>query len=146
MEKYIRDSQNNVLDVKAGKIKEGTKIILFAPNNGPNQQWTINHVEDGWCTIDLLGTGYCLDIKGNKVKNGTNVILWTKNGGHNQHWKVKYRGIAETDGRRHFSFHSRADENYVLDVKGGSPNELIIWNGHFEKNQLFKCNEAGLRL
>ena len=36
-----------------------------------------------------------------------------------------------------FSIHCRADENYVLDC---DDKKLIIWNGHFEKNQLFKCD------
>lgn len=150
-EKYIRDAQNRCIEVKNHKVKEGADIHLGEPRNTPAQQWKISHVEDGYCTIDLLGTGYCLDIKANTIENGQPVILWVKNGGHNQQWKFKYRGAAETDGRSQFSIHSRMDDNYVLDVKWNSRiiasnsfASLIIWNGHFEKNQLFKCDEAGL--
>ena len=88
---YIRNHLNLVLDVKEGKVKEGGKIILWEPNGGSNQQWTITTIPggEGYCTIDLANTGYCLDVEGGKMKNGTRILLWTKNGGYNQQWKFK---------------------------------------------------------
>ena len=153
-EKYlIRDYQNHVFDIEAGRIEPVSKIIqkpltrddqTLSTIIKKTQRFKLANAYDGYVTIDLLNTNCCLDVEANLVKSGTNIILWTKQtcrGKFNQQWKIVERGFNES-GQKVYSFHTRENEDFVLDVHLAKNHELVIWKYHGKSNQLFSCEEA----
>ena len=133
-------NEDLVFDVRAGAIENGTEIILYEENGGDNQQFKLTNRGDGYHSIDLGDTGFSLDIQANAIENGSRVIIYEYHGGDNQLWKKdKQHG----HGPNSYIFHSKANEDMVLDVRRGSdPNELIIWECHGGENQIFKLKSC----
>ena len=155
----IKDYQGHVFDIEAGRIEPVSRIVqqpvqdLSSENLSNNnfnrtrtQRFKLANAYDGYVTIDLLGTNCCLDVEANLVKSGTNIILWTKQtcrGKFNQQWKIVERGLND-NGEKLYSFHTRENEEFCLDVHLAKNHELVIWKFHGKSNQLFTCEEAAI--
>ncbi|MBB5897908.1 ricin-type beta-trefoil lectin domain protein [Kutzneria kofuensis] len=72
------------LDASGQGTSPGTKVITWACNGQPNQQWTVN--SDG--TVKGVQSGLCLDVSGASTASGALVQLWTCNGQPNQQWRL----------------------------------------------------------
>jgi hypothetical protein len=66
----------------------GTKVQLFAPNGGTNQQWSFAANGDGTYTITNHASGLVLDDPNSSTAPETDLIQFPFNGGANQHWWV----------------------------------------------------------
>ena len=111
-------NSNKVLDIYNNRFTNGTNIELFEKNNGWNQIWKIEYLNNGYYKIaNAIEPDYVLDVYGAFNKPETNVELFTYNGGDNQQWAIVDLGNGS------YKIISKMG-NVVLDVYGG-----IISNG-----------------
>jgi hypothetical protein len=115
------------LDVAFVSMADGAGVIVWPPNGGPNQRWSIEPLADGNVRIVAGHSGKVLDVAGASTADGAGVIQWPWNGGPNQRWRMEslddgtFRFIAGHSGK-------------VLDVAGlntadGAGVIQWPWNG-----------------
>jgi alpha-L-fucosidase len=116
----IKSKHNGLyMDAKGQGTKKGTDIIMWALNNGKNQQWSF----EAGGVIRNLHNGLVIDIRGG---SGSDIHLWTYEAKTHQQWKW--------DGAHIISLLN----GQVLDVKGGSQKqgvEVLLWPNNGGKNQ-----------
>jgi hypothetical protein len=64
-----------VLDVAGGGTANGTKIVLYTPHTGPNQQWKLPDPREG--QVRSIATGRCFGVKDKSTANGAIVHMWS---------------------------------------------------------------------
>jgi hypothetical protein len=64
-----------VLDVAGGGTANGTKIVLYTPHTGTNQQWKLPDPREG--QIRSIATGRCFSVKDKSTANGAIVHMWS---------------------------------------------------------------------
>lgn len=140
---YTIQSKNSslLMDVQGGGTDQGVNVIQWPSNDGMNQQWIIQRLENGYYTIQSKNSGMSLDVYGGGADQGNRVIQWPYHGGTNQQWIL----VENEDGS--ISFMSRlAEENgtrYVLDVYGGGMDQgvnVIQWTSTGGNNQKWLLN------
>jgi len=122
------------LDVAFQSLADGAGVIVWPPNGGPNQRWSIETLEDGSVRIVAGHSGKVLDVAGASMADGARVVQWPWNGGPNQRWQMErlddgtYRFIAGHSGK-------------VLDVAGlntADGAEVIQWPWNGGPNQRWR--------
>ena len=118
-----------VLDVYDGKIKNGNNIQQYAFHDSDAQKWIAVNMGDGYKLVSALDPNYALDLASGKAVNEMNIQLYTYNNSWAQKWVFKKdrtkmdRLAKENQDALHngvYTIQSKKNENYVLDVKGGS--------------------------
>lgn len=77
----------------AGSTSDGTDLVLWAPNRGNNQTWTIAPQSDGTYTVTSKTSNKCAEATGGA---GTTVVQRTCNGQPTQRWKINPIGDDHT--------------------------------------------------
>ena len=120
---YFPFSLSLSLDVPGGSPNNGVLIQNFVSHGGPNQQWTITHIEDNFYTIVNVATKKALDVPGGYPIPGLAIQQYTPHGGPNQQWKIEtipqitHGGITRREHHRIFNRHT----GLALDVPNGTP-------------------------
>jgi len=147
---YIKDHNSLVFDVWENKIKNYSKIVLYEKNGGENQKWDLTPRGE-FFSIDLAHTGFALDILGAIVENGSSVILHEFGYGKHQLWRRQIHNDKNNNAagsgkiQPRYTFHSKDNDNMVLEVRKKSPRELIIGKYQQGKNtryQLFTLHDC----
>ncbi|MFJ9846157.1 RICIN domain-containing protein [Kitasatospora sp. NPDC101155] len=74
------------LDDPGHSTSQGTQLITWRPNGGPNQNWLFTRQADGSYQIANGESKLCLDVSGGSTTVGAKVIQWACTGGANQRW------------------------------------------------------------
>ena len=119
-----------VLDDPGSSNSNGTDIIQYPSNTGPNQQWTLlaaGNVPAQSYNVQNAVTNLVLDDPGSSNSNGTDIIQYQFNGGANQTWTT----VPLADGN---SLIVNASSGLVLDdpnfsTSDGTPVDLWQING-----------------
>lgn len=75
------------LDVPAGSSLDNVLVQQFVWHGGPNQQWLVTDLGDGFCSIVSVATGKALDIPGGLAIPQLPVQQFGLHGGPNQQWR-----------------------------------------------------------
>jgi len=115
------------LDVAFVSMARGAGVIVWPPNGGSNQRWSIETLGDGNVRLVAGHSGLVLDVDGASTADGAGVIQWPWNGGPNQRWLMENL----SDGTFRFT---AGHSGKVLDVAGlsGADGAGVIqwpWNG-----------------
>ncbi len=131
---YSALSNEYVVDLSGGTVKNKQNIRLYKTNDTPAQQWKVRYVGNGYYKIvSTKAVNYGLDVTGAKKKNGTNVQLYQYKGVPAQQWMLKDAGggyyyiVAKCNG-------------LYLDVKGGkvaNRTNIQMYKGNKTKAQKF---------
>jgi len=62
------------LDIKGGKLKKGSRVILYRCHRGKNQIWKLK--KESIRIKRNVAKHYCLDIQGGDIKAGKKLIIW----------------------------------------------------------------------
>lgn len=137
-----------VADVAGASVEQGAPVLLWQPNGGENQHWTIRPAgtpaaPDAKHIANVL-SGRVLDVSGNPDATnakGKPLCQWPITDAPNQLWQlVRADGQPWVPGYAgQFTIHSLIDPSLVVDVKYGS-DELILWTAHGGPNQGFSTS------
>ena len=122
------------LDVAYVSTADGAGVIVWPPNGGTNQKWSIESLDDGSVRIVAGHSGKVLDVAGASTADGARVIQWPWNGGPNQRWRME----SLDDGTFRFT---AGHSGKVLDVAGLSGvdgAEVIQWPWNGGPNQRWR--------
>lgn len=101
-----------MLDVFGGSPANGANIQIYHDNDDSMaQQFTIEHVKNGWYKIRNTASNKVVDVEGGSTKSGANVRQYTYNGTDAQLWRF----YAVSGGH-----YIRNKLGHYLDVGGGS--------------------------
>jgi Ricin-type beta-trefoil lectin domain/Glycosyl hydrolase family 76/Ricin-type beta-trefoil lectin domain-like len=137
---YNRNSKL-ALDNPGGSTAAGTQYEQWAPNDGPNQKFTLTSRTNGGSPSGGTGpvtsgvAGKCLDLTGDNTTDGTKVELWSCNGTGGQSWTAASDGTLRTSGK-------------CLDATGaGTANGTLleIWDCNGGANQQWQPYDGGYR-
>ncbi|MGI8983991.1 MAG: RICIN domain-containing protein [Acidimicrobiales bacterium] len=126
-ERLTVSHSGKALDVAFVSTDDGAGVIVWPPNGGVNQRWSVEPLGDGNVRLVAGHSGNVLDVAGASTADGAGIIQWPLNGGSNQRWRMD----ALSDGTFRFTAgHSQK----VLDVAGlnaadGAPVIQWPWNG-----------------
>ena len=167
--KIISEDSGKALDVdNAGKY-DGANVQQFSYNGTDAQLWQIKDVGDGYYTFISKCNGRCLDMYGGIAENGRNISTFSSNGTKAQKFKLekyapnngkndnggsqtkpednnKNNGSSQTKpGKKNinsglYSIKTYLNQNYVIDVSGGSKNDsanIQIWQNANVPQQKF---------
>ncbi|MEV7360411.1 RICIN domain-containing protein [Kitasatospora sp. NPDC091276] len=76
------------LDDPGHSTAQGTQLVTWAPNGGPNQTWVFTRQADGSYQIANGESHLCMDVDGGSTSAGAKVIQWACTGGGNQRWQL----------------------------------------------------------
>ncbi|RKE17384.1 RICIN domain-containing protein [Streptomyces sp. TLI_171] len=76
------------LDDPGHSTAQGTQMVTWTPNSGPNQRWTFTQQADGSYQLVNGESNLCLDVNGGSTAAGAQIIQWACTGGSNQRWTV----------------------------------------------------------
>lgn len=76
------------LDDPGHSTAQGTQLVTWAPNGGPNQTWMFTRQADGSYQIANGESHLCMDVDGGSTSAGAKVIQWACTGGGNQRWQL----------------------------------------------------------
>jgi hypothetical protein len=115
------------LDVAFVSMADGAGVIVWPPNGGVNQKWSIEPLGDGSVRLVAGHSGKVLDVAGASMADGAGIIQWPWNGGPNQRWRMD----SLEDGTFRFT---AGHSGKVLDVAGlnAADGAGVIqwpWNG-----------------
>ncbi|MGI8806529.1 MAG: RICIN domain-containing protein [Acidimicrobiales bacterium] len=126
-ERLTVSHSGKALDVAFVSMADGAGVIVWPPNGGTNQRWSIEPLSDGNVRLVAGHSGKVLDVANASTADGAGVIQWPWNGGPNQRWKMENLG----DGTFRFT---AGHSGKVLDVAGlntadGAGVIQWPWNG-----------------
>ena len=82
-------NKNLCVDICNASSQDGANAQIYNDNNESNaQNFTIQHVKDGWYVIKNIGSGKVLDVSGGSTASGTNVQQYAYNGTDAQLWQL----------------------------------------------------------
>ena len=110
---WIMTMDGRVLDVSGASTADGAGAIVWPPNGGSNQRWSVEPLGDGNVRLVAGHSGKVLDISGASTADGAGAIQWPWNGGPNQRWNMELLN----DGTFRFT---AGHSGKVLDIAGGS--------------------------
>ena len=96
-------------------------IQIYNAHRNRNQAWKLHPYGDGYYSIENLETGKVITINNPNSINQSEMHHETFSGTDSQLWKPESAG----DGS--FFFHSKVNEDYVMDVKSGGGHATRIW-------------------
>lgn len=118
-----------VLEAQNGLSQNETNVCQYTSNNSKGQKWiAVKSTNGNVQIISALNENMRLDLKYADVSNGSNIQLYSNNGSMAQLWKfVKFDYsdfLAKTNRdvitNGNYIIRSAINNNYVLDVSGGS--------------------------
>jgi hypothetical protein len=122
------------LDVAGVSMADGAGVIVWPPNDGSNQRWSIEALGDGNVRLVAGHSGKVLDIAGASMADGAGAVQWPWNGGPNQRWNMENLN----DGTFRFT---AGHSGKVLDVAGLSTADgagVIQWPWNGGPNQRWR--------
>lgn len=122
-----------VLDVAGAKPDDGTQLIQYEWNGGPQQRFYLTPLRDDQWIIAASHSGRVLDVAGNGGA-GTNVIQWPWHGQANQRWTFVPTGD-------HWGLFVNASKGLVLDVADGrldNGTRIVVADRNDTAGQAFK--------
>lgn len=126
---FTNVKSGKALDLFNGKAENGSNVQQYSNGEGNSQKWIAIKNGDGTYTIvSALNENLCLDLNGGAIINGNNIQIYTKNGTNAQKWILrdtsKMDRLAATNRNTisggEYTINSSINNNYVLDVSGGS--------------------------
>ncbi len=123
----INVGSGKVVDVSLGSLSDGANVQQYERNGTVAQQWWIISGGDGSITFVNNGSGKALDVADGNGRSGVNVWQYTVNNTKAQKWKAIIADMTKlaksnmstlADGD--YVIRSSLNNNYVLDVQGGS--------------------------
>lgn len=86
---------NNFSYDDGGNVQQWT----YGGGGGPNQQWFLEYVSNGWFNVRCRFSGKYLDVSGGETatQDGANIQQWSSTGGLNQQWRFVPVGASPTD-------------------------------------------------
>ncbi|PBC67378.1 ricin-type beta-trefoil lectin protein [Streptomyces sp. TLI_235] len=81
-------ASGKALDDPGHSTVQGTQLVTWAPNGGPNQSWVFTQQSDGSYQVVNGESNLCMDVKDGSTAAGAQVIQWACTGGGNQRWVV----------------------------------------------------------
>jgi O-glycosyl hydrolase len=87
-QQIVNEGTGMALDVPGFSTTEGTQLIVWSPNGGANQQWTLGTATNGYQTLVNRHSGLLADVSGGASGENTPIIQWPANGGANQQWQL----------------------------------------------------------
>jgi hypothetical protein len=87
---YIVTAVNSgsALDDPASSTTNGTDMVIWAVNDGTNQQWKVTNLGNNVITLTNFASGEVLDVTGASKTSGALVDQYPANGQTNQEWNV----------------------------------------------------------
>ena len=104
-----------VLDVKGGKVANGTNVQTYSYNGSNAQKWDFKWVSESEAyVIGVYGTdfAYVLDLSGGQATNKRNVQIYQSNGSAAQLWTL-------LNASDRWTIASLVDPSFVIDIYGG---------------------------
>jgi len=126
------------LDVSGKSTADGAKLILFAKNNGINQDFAVIPNGQGYFSIISRLSGKSIDVVAESKDDGAEVIQYKAHGRDNQLWKLEdagngyYKIKCKTTGKclDAAAFHIAANQ------KNGA--KIVQWKDNEGDNQKWK--------
>ncbi len=132
-------SNNKVIDLAYGSIKNSNNIQLYDNNNSKAQEWYFKQDEYGYYTISTSRNhDYVLDVNSANFSNATNIQLYKKNNTNAQRWQL----LEDENG--YYSIVSY-DERYVVDVNCASTAngaKIQLYRNNGSNAQKFAINKV----
>ena len=156
--KYLNDGYYSIvalhsgksLDVTANGQTNETNVEQYSVNNpaSKNQKWKLQKNSDGTYSLISACNGLYLDVYASSAANGKNIQMYQGHGGISQKFKfvpATYTNPASVQGSQTikdgvYSIATASNENYVLDVEGGSKSNnanIQIYEKQSAKRQRF---------
>ena len=135
--RYIIQSalaNNKVVSVERNYSVDGANVQIGQNYDLKRQQFDIKYLNDGYYSLQIVGSGKFLDVFQGRNQPGTNVQQYTGHGGNSQKWIIKDMG------KGYYSIISKCNDLF-LDVDRGSSKEgtnIQVYTGHGQASQLFK--------
>jgi hypothetical protein len=127
---------NLVLSIMQSLEADGADATLWSNNNGANQRFKFETLQDGHSKITAEHSGRALDVYAAAQEAGGKVIQWAWHGGENQHWWVQ--AVPSQPGRYTMTAkHSKKvlDANYPPGSKLENGTRIQQWTAHQTCNQ-----------
>ncbi|MDD4970551.1 MAG: RICIN domain-containing protein [Paludibacter sp.] len=80
-------NSSKVPDVLNFSLDNGAAIIQWDDSKGPNQQWYLEYVEDGWFNIRNRNSAKCMQVGAPYITDGAVIQQGDKNGAAYQQWR-----------------------------------------------------------
>lgn len=139
MQAFLEANSNRIQSRKSGKcvdvparnVNSGTLLHQFSCNNGTNQQWRAQVVDDRFIRLSVAHSGLCLDLASQSSANNIRIVQRTCNNSSSQQWLREYVSDDYYRLRSRFS-------NRCLDVAAASNSDgaaLIQYDCHTSHNQ-----------
>ncbi|HEY2901594.1 MAG TPA: RICIN domain-containing protein [Polyangia bacterium] len=126
------------LDVWMQGQDNGVQVVQWDYVSGPNQQWHITAVGDGYYKICAHHSGKCLSVDGNSTANGANIQQWMDEGADGQRFAI------EPMGGGLYSIVAKNDSKSldVADMSMDNGHRIQQWDYLGKPNQLWTINAA----
>lgn len=120
---------SRVLDVNNASTANSTNIQQYDSNGSKAQKWIAVKQSDGSVElVSALDRTKCMDLSNGTAKNNSNIQLYTANNSKAQRWVLAQNLEPDELAADHrndvkdgiYTIHSAVNQNYVLDVSGGS--------------------------
>src|SRR4029079_3792138 len=85
--KFINVNSGKALDITAGGTSNGTKVIQYTYNGGPNQMWSFTPTGDGFYKFSP-GSNPSASLQPASSTEGAAVVQWAGTGAENQQWNI----------------------------------------------------------
>lgn len=134
-----RIAPGKVIDIAGASTADRSNAQIYDNNESTAQTFQINHVGDGYYTIQNIKSRKMLDVAGASASSGTNVQQYSDNKTDAQKWKLQATG--DSDGSYYLV--SKCNGLYLDQQWGGTLNETNLWvyTGNFTDAQKFVLNK-----
>jgi uncharacterized protein YkwD len=128
-------NRSRVLDIPGQSTRADISPILWDSKYTPNQRFRLISDGQGYYFIQNIRSGLVLDVSGGQAKDKAVILQYTRHDGDNQRWRF----IPNANGS--YTIVSKVDENYCLDLPGGSTardiKPILYTRGAGKPNQQF---------
>ena len=141
----VNPEMGKSLNVYGGYTRSETNVQLWERDSSCASYWKIERNDDGTYTFLSACSGLAMDVYGGRASNEKNIQVYRNNGGDNQKWTLQTTGqkVADISDEKLYVIASAGDNNYALDIYGGSAmakngSNIQIYQKHGNENQQFK--------
>ena len=126
------------MDVTGGSSADGAHVQTWSSNDTIAQRWRLTRNNEGYYTIQNVGSGKYLDVPSAQVAEGAWLWQHVGNGSAAQQWKL----VSDPERAGSYVLQSRLDPTYVVDVSNasrakGARIQLYLANGSAAQSFLF---------
>ena len=133
-ERITVSHNGKALDVAFVSHADGAGVIVWPPNGGSNQRWSVEPLGDGTVRLVAGHSGKVLDVNGVSTADGAGVIQWPWNGGPNQRWTMEDLG----DGTFRFIAGHSGKVLDVANLSNADGARVIQWPWNGGPNQRWR--------